>query len=157
KATAAGQSYSIVQAYITPSPSDFHAFYSVLDPDNGWLLRLGFNSKELDRIDARRAATGVPRIVANNVYNSLNVGMYELWPHPNTQKQYPYTYERRIPDLINATDTPPNILRSDLLVKGALADLARWPGTIELKNPMYDPYFNQWKNREAEFETDLAK
>lgn len=154
--TTALLTYSIVTAYITPSPTDFHAFYSVIDPSNSWKLHLSFTAADLDRIDARRSSAGTPYIVANNTYNSSQVARYELWPHPTVQKMYTYSYERRIPDLAD-TDTPPPIIRSDILVKGALADLARWPGTPERRNMMYDPYFAQWKSREAEFQQELDK
>ncbi len=155
-ATTSDSTFIILQAYITPSPTDFHAFYSVVDPTNAWIVRLSFNVKDLDRIDSRRASTGVPRVLANGVYNSSAVPMFELWPHPVDQRQYMYTYEKRVADLA-VTDTPPKIIRSDILVKGALADLARWPGTADRKNPFFDPYFNQWKIREAEFQGELDK
>jgi hypothetical protein len=150
-ATAAGNSYTIVTAYITPTETDFHAYYSVIDPSNNWKLHLGYDARILDRIDARRSSTGQPYIVAMaGVRNSSGDPMFEIWPHPTAQKMYTYTYERRVPDLTEA-DTPPTIIRSDILVKGALADLARWPGTPERKNPLYDPYLMQWKARETEF------
>ncbi len=148
--------YSILQAYITPTPSDFHAFFSVVDPTNSWRLHLAYNVKDLDRIDARRAATGIAYILANGVYNASQVPAFELWPHTSSRKMYMYTYERRVPDLAD-TDTPPPIVRSDILIKGALADLTRWPGTPERRNPMYDPYFTHFKAREAEWEEELQK
>ncbi len=159
-ATQAGLTYIACQAYITPTPTDFHAFYSVIDPFSSWRLHLGFNSKELDRIDSRRSSTGVPYILANGVYNNITtstaIEMYELWPNPLAQRQYMYTYERRVNDLTD-NDVPPGIIRSDILIKGALSDLARWPGTPEKKNPMFDPQFMQWRIREAEFKEDLDK
>lgn len=154
--TASALTYSIVQAYITPTPTDFHAFYSVIDPTRAWKLQLAMNSKDLDRIDARRSSAGTPRVLANGVYNSSNVPMFELWPNPTSANQYMYTYEKRVADLAD-TDTPPGIIRSDILVQGALADLSRWPGTPERKNPMCDPYFTQWRIREAEFKDEVEK
>lgn len=157
-ATSSSNTYTILQAYIIPTPTDFHAFYSVIDPTNAWRLRLGYNSKVLDRIDARRSSAGTPYLVANGVYTSTNLSTFELWPHPTTQKQYMYVYEKRVTDLVNASDTPPPIIRSDVVVKGALCDLARWPGTAERKNPMYDPpYYNQWKMRDLEYTKALDK
>jgi hypothetical protein len=155
-ATTASLTYEILQAYITPSPTDFHAFYSVIDPGNSWIIRLGYNVKDLDRWDTRRSSSGTPRILANGVYNSSNASVYELWPHPSTIRQYMYTYEKSMDDL-TSTSTPPNVIGSDLLVTGALADLARWPGTPERKNPLYDPYFNQWKIRESEFNEGIQR
>ena len=163
--TITTQNFDVMQCYITPSanggPTDFHAFYSVIDPSLAWIIRLNYNVKELDRIDARRSATGTPRVLANGVYSTsggINAGteVYELWPNGATSRQYMYTYERRIADL-TPSDTPPPIIRSDVLVTGALADLARWPGTPERKNPMFDPYFTQWKLRELEFSQEVQK
>jgi hypothetical protein len=157
--TTSGLTYIICQAYITPTPTDFHGWYSVIDPVSSWKLRLGMNSSEIDRIDARRSATGTPYVLCNGVYNTASTPymVYELWPSPLSIKQYMYTYERRIPDLTAPTDTPYAIIRSDILVKGALADLARWPGTPERKNPMWDTMLINWRSREAEFEAEVQK
>lgn len=158
-ATTASLTYTICQAYITPTDTDFHAFYSVVDPVHSWKLHLGFNSSELDRIDARRNSTGTPYVIANGVYNNSQKATFELWPHPSSQSQYQYTYEKRLADLSSATDTPPAIIRSDVLVTGALADLARWPGTSDVKNPMFDASLGltQWRVREQEFEAEVQK
>lgn len=155
--TASSLAYTILQAYITPSDSDFHSFISVIDPANGWRLRLWYNSTELDIIDARRSSVGTPILLASRAYNSSNVPKYELWPFSNDVKQFNYLYEKRITDLSAPTDAPPNIIRSDVLVKGALADLSRWPGSRENPNPMYDPYGSQYKNRESEFQQEVEK
>lgn len=158
-ATTAGLNYTICQAYITPTDTDFHAFYSVVDPVRSWKLHLGFNNSQLDRIDARRNSTGTPYVLANGVYNSNQKATFELWPHPLSQSQYMYTYERRLADLTASTDTPPAIITSDVLVNGALADLVRWPGTADVKNPMFDSSLGlvQWRVREKEFEDALQR
>lgn len=67
-ATSSGTSYTIAKAYITPAETDFQAFVSAIDPYNGWRLRLGFSSKEIDRFDPRRSARGTPYIVASRSY-----------------------------------------------------------------------------------------
>lgn len=156
KATTTASTYEIVKAYITPSNSDFHAFVSVIDPDNGWRLHTGFTVMDLDLIDSRRTSSSTPTLMAAMPYSSANQ-QFEMWPSPTTRKQYPYIYEKRVADLSATTDTPHDIVRSDILVKGALADLARWPGTPERKNPFFDPTFNQWKNREQEWKEELDR
>jgi hypothetical protein len=154
-ATASAQTYSIIQAYITPTPTDFHSFHSVLDVGNNYKLHIGIDALKLDQIDPKRSSSGTPYILAGTgTRNSSNIPIFELWPHPTTQRVYQYLYERAVPDLAEA-DEPPAIIRSDILVMGALADLARWPGTPERRNPMYDPYFNQWKVREADYKEAL--
>ena len=155
--TTAGATYQILQAYITPAETDFLAYISVIDPANGWRIRTGYNSQELDSIDARRSSTGTPCLLAGRAYNSSDIAMYELWPYSTSANQYMYIYEKRIADLSTPTATPPAIIRSDILVKGALADLSRWPGTREEPNPFFDPYFNQFKVRDLEFREEVNK
>ncbi len=156
-ATTASLVYQILQAYITPTPTDFLAWLSVIDPALGWRIRTGYNSSELDTIDPRRASTGTPTLLAGRSYNSSDIARYELWPYSTAQKQYMYLYEKRVTDLTTPGATPPAIIRSDILVKGALADLSRWPGTREEPNPFYDPYFNQYKVRDLEFRDEVNK
>lgn len=154
--TQSGSLYDIVTSYLSPSESDFHAFVSIIDPARGWRLRTGYTVMDLDIVDPRRAASSTPVLLAGMPYNG-STEQYELWPNPTSNYQYPYIYEKRIADLSAASDTPFKIIRSDILVKGALADLARWPGTPQEKNPFYDPYFNQWKSRENDFDTELDR
>ncbi len=154
-ASTTGSVYQLIQAYITPTPTDFLAWISVIDPALGWRIRTGYTAFELDTIDPRRSATGTPTLLASRAYNSAVVPTYELWPYSTALKQYTYLYEKRVTDLVNPNDTPPAIIRSDILVKGALADLSRWPGTKEDPNPFFDPYFNQYKNRDAEFREQM--
>lgn len=156
-ATEAGLSYSILNAYFAPSESDFHSFISIIDPANGWRLYHGFTAMELDQFDVQRTSSSTPRIVASRTYNSSNVPQFEIWPHPTTQATYPYLYEKRVADLSADADTPPAIIRSDVIVKGALAELARWPGTTTERNPFFDPYLTQYKARELEFQAELNR
>lgn len=79
-ATTADLAYVILQAYITPADTDFHAWISIIDPALGWRIYTNYTSSELDRIDPRRAATGTPTLLAARHYDSSNVPVYELWP-----------------------------------------------------------------------------
>lgn len=155
--TTSARPYQIVTAYITPSDTDFHSFISIIDPANGWRLYQGFTSIELDQFDVQRTSSSTPRIVASRVYSSANVPQFEIWPHPTTQSGYPYLYEKRIADLTLDADTPPAIIRSDVIVKGALCELCRWPGTAEERNPFFDPTMVQYRLREAEYQSELNR
>jgi len=152
---SSGQQYVLASGYLTPAESDFQAFYSVIDPFNGWRLRLNFSAKEIDRFDPRRNARGTPYLIAARSYDltSTTVPRFELWPVPTTLAQYRYIYEKYVPDLSSSTDTPFPIIRSDVLVKGGLADLARWPGTETVRNPSYD--LALWRIREQEFQDEV--
>jgi hypothetical protein len=62
---------------------------------------------------------------------------YELWPRTVTQKAFPFLYMSK-PSLFSAaSDKAVFPLRGDVLIEGALAELAIWPGTSEKPNPYY--------------------
>src|SRR4029077_3292533 len=63
--------------------------------------------------------------------------MFELWPYQMSARVYPYLYDRRFPDANIPGWAFPPFIDGDLLVKGALADVCRWAGTEDRRNPMY--------------------
>lgn len=77
-----------------------------------------------------------------NVYAIPNSGLprYELWPHQQTQKVYPFLYESRPIDIDDPGATIPRYIRGDVLVEMALEDLALWPGPSPDKP---NPYFSE--------------
>jgi hypothetical protein len=154
-ATESGSSFSIVGAVITP-PTDFQSFVSVYDPVESWTLRLGLNSQWLNIVDPQRTYGASPRALVSRFYNSSDVATYELWPHPTVQRNYPYLYEKRIAALA-VGGTPPPIIRSDVLILGALADLSRWPGTPGRPNPLADPNRLNWRMYDEEYRRELEK
>ena len=108
-------------------------------------------------MDPQRVFFGQPYVLADRLYNVATAGtsapvpQYEAWPFNTTQRTLYYTYIRRADDLINDDDIPVWPIRSDVIVKGALADVARWPGTSE--NP--NAYFTRpeyWKSYDNEYE-----
>lgn len=138
QATAAAQTYTILQGWITPSDTDFQSFLSVIDPLNNWRLRLHFNYRDLDRIDPRRVSSGVPTLLSARSYSSTGVPRFELWPYSSSIRQYTYLYEKTVADLSASSDTPATPIQGDALVWGGVADLCRWPGTETYKNPMFN-------------------
>ena len=130
--------YMICQAY-SSMPSDFLKFLSCVDTMNFWRMRTDSYTKEdLDRFDPMRSSSGNPLILAAFQNTSTGQAQYEMWPHPVTQRDYPFTYVKRTADFGDSS-TLPSILTGDVLVRGALADLCRWPGpSAETRNPMFD-------------------
>src|ERR1051326_55877 len=169
-ATASGQTYTILTAYVTPSDQDansaynFKSFYSIVDPATNVVVTIGNSAFFLDIYDPNRSATtGDPVIVlrggdpgVGNNTALAGLPQFELWPHVTTLKQYQYIFEKILPDLASASDTPNELILSDVVVRCALLDLVRWSGTPERKNPMYDPTLVQFNNRTEEFEKELA-
>lgn len=133
----AGIAYSIVQAYVSP-PSDFLSFKSIKDPVNNWRLRFNLTQEWLDRIDARRSTVGPAWCIVDYKFTSAGLRQFEVWPRVTTQRLYPYMYWSRPVDLSADSDTPIFPLRGDEILKGAMADLAKWPGTESRKNPAFD-------------------
>ena len=140
-APSASGIYSIYNAYVTP-PSDFQNFIAVIDPQYNWQLELNVTQEELNAWDAQRANTGTAYVVASldfdDVFNTPPLPRYEIWPHQRAQYVYPFQYVSRPPDLSDPGASLPRMIRGDVLLEGALADAARWPGLSDQRNP----YFN---------------
>lgn len=138
------ESGTVLDAYVT-MPDDFGTFIAVLDPQNQWQLHTWITQDELNLWDAGRSSTGTPwalasRRLSSGIAATLGRVQYELWPYSTTQKRYPYYYYKSAANLAD-TDQFYGALRdrTDVLLTGALAEAAQWPGpSAEKKNP----YFN---------------
>lgn len=142
KPSATNQSFEIGQYYVEV-PSDFREWDIVRDIDNNWKLHTNFQQRQIDVWDTKRQVTGVPWIVAPAPDRITTTGVvvqrYEFWPRPSPgPKTYSTRYIRRPPLLSDPDDRPIRPLRGDVIRKGALAELAMWPGTQTDPNP----YFN---------------
>lgn len=155
-ASSTNTGYRLVDAYVTP-PADFLRFLVIADPLQGWRLRHWITAEELMTMDPQRNFFGQPYILADRMYNNATAGntaprpQFEAWPYTTAARTLYYTYLLRGADLVNDDDIPIWPVRSDVLVKGALADAARWPGTADAPNP----YFQRpdyWKAYDLEFE-----
>ena len=94
--------------------------------------------------DAQRANIGNTSYVVaardfDDVFNTPPLARYEFWPHQQAQVVYPFTYFTRPLDLSEPGASLPRLIRGDVLLEGALADAARWPGPSK-DSP--NPYFN---------------
>lgn len=145
--TSLGTGYKIYLAYVVV-PLDFHAFTTVWDPNFSWQLWTTIRQDELNMYDAQRASQGTPYVVADYDYTALAIGggaisppipRYEVWPHLQQAYVIPFMYESRYPDLDDAGAALPRYIPGDVLLEGALAQMARWPGT-DRDHP--SPYFN---------------
>ena len=141
--TALGPNYQIYNAYQTP-PSDFQNFIVIIDPRYNWALALNVTQEELDVWDAQRANIGTTAYVCasrdfSDPFNSPPLPRYEFWPHLQAQVSLPFHYVSRPPDLSEPGATLPRMIRGDVLLEGALAQCARWPGA---SSDQPNPYFN---------------
>lgn len=139
--TTLNTQYQIYNAYVT-TPSDFHHFISVWDPQFNWQLWWNVRQDELNMWDAQRTSTGTAYCVVQQTYDTSvtpPLPRYELWPHQLAQKPFPFIYITRPPDLSDAGASLPRYITSDVILEGAMADVARWPGP-DREHP--NPYFN---------------
>ncbi len=141
--TAAAVGYEIYNAYLTV-PTDFKSFQSVYDPAYNFQLWTNrYTQADLNAWDAQRANAGNPYSVVFRDYDPTGItsppcARYEVWPHRKAQYVLPYLYVKQATDLSDTSATLPRIIRGDVVVEGALADLCTWPGPDpDHKNPYY--------------------
>lgn len=148
--TTASETYRIFDGYVTP-PDNFLRFVTIIDPQLGWRLHHYVTAEELNTMDPYRINFGIPYMLVDRMYDSTGKPQYEAWPYASAARTLYYTYILRGDDLVNDEDTPIWPIRSDVIVQGALADAAKWPGTAEQPNP-YFARPDLWKAYEAAFE-----
>jgi hypothetical protein len=157
-ATAAAQNYEIYQAYVTV-PSDFHSFIAVIDPSQNWRLWANrWSQGDLNAWDAARTNAGSSYTLVPFAYDTTTTPprpRYELWPHQKAAYVYPYLYEIRATDLGDSGAVLPFYIRGDVLLEGALAKAARWPGVTGAPNPYYDLVLA--REHETRFQQQVAE
>jgi len=148
--TTSGSNYMIVQAYVTV-PTDFKAFHTIIDPENNWRLWWNYSAREIDAWDPARTSTGNPSILAIAGYNATsNLPQYELWPHQINQKAFTFMYYKISPDFGEGISLP-YAIRGDVIKRGVLADMCRYPGTGDAPNKCFnmklaETYEARWEN-----------
>jgi hypothetical protein len=132
--------YSVYQAYLT-MPSDFHAFFSVIDPATYWTIQTDNVTLEMiDQRDPQRSTIGTPprALVPYDYYNGSP--RYELWPHQYSQAFYLMAYEIRPIEPFEPGAAVPYLLPGDVILERALMYTAKWPGPNR-NDP--NPYYSQ--------------
>jgi hypothetical protein len=142
--------YRILDAYVTV-PSDFRSFMVVLDPRRSWRLQHWVTQQELALLDPGRSSAGTPWALVDRRFSSTTRRpQYELWPYCTIASNYPFYYIKQVADLAADDDEPFYPLTGAEIVRGALADLARWPGTAATPNPMFEHALELARSFEAE-------
>lgn len=158
--TDAAASATILDAYYL-APADFNHFLTIADPSTGRTIPFWFSEEQLNAQDPYRTATGDPAraLVAKRnsaLAASLGRALYEWWPYPTAARTYPALYVKR-PTPLADLDSFQGVLadRGDLLLTGALSEVAQWPGTADRPNP----YFNLANARayREEFQRERTK
>lgn len=135
--TNASMNYQILDAYAY-LPADFKQFVSVVDPTNAWQLRYWVQQEQLNSWDPQRTSAGTPWVLADlGIKSATAQPMFELWPYTTSARVYSVRYFKILPDLNLPTDEVPRLVRGDVLVKGAMIDVCRWPGTRANPNLLF--------------------
>lgn len=147
--------------YIT-MPPNFARFLAVLDPPNNWQLRYWVSEEELNAWDSQRSATGTPRVLASRQLSATTAQsgqvQYELWPYQLAQYAYPTYYIQTPATLTDATIFQgPLANAANLLIAGALAKCAAWPGLDGKKNPYYNLSLAVAKEKEYQHQLGMLQ
>jgi hypothetical protein len=149
---------TILDAYLV-CPEDFGSFLTIADPQNQRQIPFWITEDVLNGMDPHRSTSGdAGRLLVSKEYSratpTLGRLLYEWWPHPSAARTYPALYLKR-PQTLLDTDILPGVLsqRGDVLITGALAECAAWPGTAARPNPYFNLQTHQLKKRQ--FEQDL--
>lgn len=153
-ATGTALSYTVFDGYVT-MPTDFKKLIVAVDPQTGYKLRHWVTQDQLLRWDPQRNFFGLPYALVDRRFNSSGVVQYEAWPYSTAQRVVSYYYTKDGADLVNDSDIPIWPIRSDVIVSRALADLVRWPGTVDNPNLMFNQEYLR-RSYMAEFEDKMV-
>jgi hypothetical protein len=150
--SATGLLYRVLDAYVT-MPTDFARFEVVSDATNNWRIQHWLTLKDLNRIDPARMTYGTPWGLFDRAFSPDGLSpQYELWPYAHSARVYPYYFFRKPSDLVEDTDRPVGGIGGEMIVKGALMDVCRWPGTIDRPNPLFAQHRSLYPTFRAEYE-----
>lgn len=135
---------SVFDGYAT-LPADFESFRLIADPYNQRRLAYWIQEDQINIMDPgwQVGDTSVRCLVARgggSTYTpTLGAVQYQYWPRPTAARSYPAIYNKQA-QLLTDTSILRGVLADDVevIVDGALAEAALWPGTNDLPNK----YFN---------------
>lgn len=151
--TVTNAGYQICQTWVTLG---YNIKY-VLDMVNqrqGWRLGVNVPQQALNEWDAWRTTTGWTQILANRPPSASGQPMYELWPAPTFQQAFPFMAYVQPPDMVKDADFPASFIRSDVIIKGALAEALVYRGKT---SRYYDPATSAIKSREFAMEIEKMR
>ncbi len=134
----AAASAQVLDAYAR-MPADFGSIELVWDQARNQAILYGFPQADLMTRDPNRSSAGDPNALFDFDVDSTDRVRYEWWPKPTTERQYPMLYKVSPSNLTEQTALR-GVLRNreDVLVEGALAKAAMWPGpSVQVRNPYF--------------------
>lgn len=143
-ATVLGAGYTIMQVWVTLG-YNIKMILNAVNQRQGYPLRVNISQTEIDRVDTWRTSTGWTTVLANFPQSAGGSPMYELWPAPTYQQVFPFKAYTQTPDMTQDKDFPAAFVRSDIIVRGAIADALLFGGP---KARFYDPTVAAQKYKE---------
>lgn len=142
------QGYFIAQYfYSIPNIRYIHTARNLI---MAWRLRMDLNQQTLDTMDPWRQSTFSPFALAQMPTDANGNYQVELYPVPSIVQALPYIAVVQPPNLVLDTATLPPYIRTDIVVKYALADAKVYRGPK--LNKYYDMVESQRLRSEAETE-----
>lgn len=148
--SSAAAAVTIYDGYFT-APADFESFRLIADPYNQRRLAFWISADQLNILDpTRQASDSGPRLLAQrppSTYTAtLGRPQYEYWPRPTAARSYPAFYNK-LGARIDDTTVFSGVLAegAEVIVNGALAQAALWPGTPDKPNPYFNAALAQAK------------
>lgn len=155
--TLAAQSYEITMVFASLG-QNVKELLTMVNPDRQYQFRTNVQTAELDAEDPRRAVSQMPYKLAFHGPDPGGAPLYEMWPRPTSVAAYPYYYVQAWTPMSEDNDILPNGIRSDIMVKIARAEAARWPGHKKLDGGIYyDPRVAEGLMREADTDVQYMK
>ena len=148
---------SIRDIYL-PMPADFRSIHTVTDMTIQRPIAWWISKDRLDLFDPGRIASDTRFRVLAAASLSLVTSLfgrvtYEAWPYPTAAGSYILQYFMRTDQLTDDTEFKGALATwTSVLQKGALAEAAKWPGTLAQKNP----YFSLALSNKLEEEFNFA-
>lgn len=151
--SAASTAATIYTGYLT-MPIDFGSFRVIGDLANQRQIAFWLTEDQVLQLDPTRTSSDAGfRVLIARTYSTypstLGQVQYETWPRPTAARAYPALYNKQA-DRLNDTDILTGVLADggEVLIAGALAQAAAWPGTPDLPNPYFNRGLAQDKRQE---------
>lgn len=144
---------TIFDGYAT-MPADFESFRLVADPYNQRRLAWWIQEDEINLMDPTWSVsdTGPRALIARgggSTYTpTLGAIQYQYWPRPTADRSYPVLYNK-LASFLDDTTPLHGVLSQNVqvLIDGALAEAALWPGTQDQPNRYFNPAVAEVKKR----------
>lgn len=148
--TSVTSGYFIVQNYFNFGPN-IKYIKIMVNMQLGYKFRLHWTQDTLDSIDPWRQTQNFPYAAAPMPLAPDGSYLMELYPNSWIQQAFPFMAYIQPPNLVNDGDSLPAYIRSDIVIKWAIAESMVWRG------PKNNPYYNMDRHDKlkAEFEREL--